>query len=77
MSKNTEIFLGKNHTGEFLKKTDDDVEFLKQVPVHPRDRLARKIKNEVKFLKQVLQYPRDRLKRKNKLENYIHLNKKK
>ena len=33
------------------KKTDDDVEFLKQVPVHSRDRLARKIKDKVKFLK--------------------------
>ena len=59
------------------RKTDNDVEFLKQIPVHPRDRLARKTKDEVKFLKQVPQHPQDSLKRKSKLENYSYLNKKK
>ena len=44
---------------------------MKQVPVHPRDRLARKTKDDVKFVKQVPLHPRERLKRKRKssLEN--------
>ena len=35
------------------KKTDNgnDIVFLKQVPVHPRDRLARKTKDDVKLVK--------------------------
>ena len=49
------------------KKTDDDVFFfLKQVPVHPRDRVARKTKDDVKFVKQVPVHSRERLKRKRK-----------
>ena len=36
------------------KKTDDDVVFLKQVPLHPRGRLARKTKADVKFVKRYL-----------------------
>ena len=61
------------------KKTDNDVVILKQVPVHPRGRLARKTKNDVKFVKQVPLHPRERLKRKRKsttLDNYNHLSKK-
>ena len=35
-----------------------DVEFLKQIPSHPRERLRQKRKqNNVKFLKKVLQHP--------------------
>ena len=40
------------------------MQFLKQVPMHPRDRLAGKIKNidnDVKFIKQVPSHPQDRL----------------
>ena len=48
------------------KKTDNDVVFLKQVPAHPRDRLARKTKDDVKFVKQVPLHPRERLKQKRK-----------
>ena len=45
---------------------DDDVAFVKQVPVHPRNMLARATKDGVVFLKQVPVHPRDRLKRKTK-----------
>ena len=47
---------------------------MKQVPVHPRDRLARKTKDDVKFVKQVPLHPWERLKRKIKLYNYSCLN---
>ena len=60
------------------QKTEDNVVFLKQVPVHGRDRLARKTKY-VKFVKQVLLHPQERLKLKRKsttLDNYNHLSKK-
>ena len=43
------------------------MQFLKQVSMHPRDRLARKIKtinNDVKFIKPVPSHLRDRLARK-------------
>ena len=48
-----------------------DVQFIKQVPMHPRDRLARVTKNaqgdyDVKFIKQVPAHPRDRLRRQTK-----------
>ena len=45
-------------------KKNDQLQFLKQVPMHPRDRLAGKIKNidnDVKFIKQVPLHPQDRL----------------
>ena len=63
------------------KKTGngDDVVFLKQEPIHPRDRLARKTKDDVKFVKKVPLHPRERLKGKRKsttIDNYIHLSKK-
>ena len=60
------------------EKPDGDVVFLKQVPVHPRDRLAKKTKDDVKFVKQVPLHPRERLKRKREstLENYSILSKK-
>ena len=38
-----------------------DVQFIKKVPLHPRDRLARKTQNEVKFIKKVPQHPCNRL----------------
>ena len=60
-----------------FKKPDDDVVFLKQVPVQPMDRSARKTKDDVKFVKQEPLH-RERLKRKRKstLENYSDLIKK-
>ena len=46
-----------------------EVQFIKQIPLHPRDRLARATKDEqtdgdVKFIKQVPAHPRDRLREK-------------
>ena len=35
------------------KAQSDDVEFAKQVPVHPRDRLARVTKKDIEFLRQI------------------------
>ena len=35
--------------------------FLKKIPVHPRDRLARKTRDKVKYVKQVTVHPKDRL----------------
>ena len=49
------------------RKPDNDVVFLKQVPVHPRDRFARKTKDDVKFVKQVPLHPCERLKEKEKV----------
>ena len=46
---------------------DDDVAFVKQVPAHPRDRLARVTKDDVVFVKQVPVHPRDRLVRATKM----------
>ena len=44
---------------------NDDVEFLKVNPSHPRDRLRRWVRKEdVKFLKKVPSHPRDRLRRR-------------
>ena len=48
------------------KKPDEDVVFLKQLPIHIRDRLARKTKDDVKFVKQLLLHPCERLKKKKK-----------
>ena len=56
-----------------LDDVDSDFEFIKQVPVHPHDRLAwnskkrsKRIKKdgEIEFIKQTPVHPRDRLKRK-------------
>ena len=56
-----------------MDDVDSDVEFIKQVPVHPRDRLAqnskkssKKIKkdHEVEFIKQTPVHQRERLARK-------------
>ena len=55
------------------KISDDDILFLKQVPVHPRDRLGRKTKDEVEIVKQVPLHPGERLKRKRTLDNYNNL----
>ena len=53
------------------QRDNDDIEFIKQVPMHRRDRLTRASKNaqgdeDVKFIKQVPAHPRDRLRRKTK-----------
>ena len=68
------------------KDKTEDVTFIKQVPLHPRERMKRrkKVKTEitspedVTFVKQVPVHPRDKLKRKRKikLENYDNLTKK-
>ena len=66
--------------GRLNNKSKDDVVFIKQTPVHPRDRLKKLAAEgeEVKFIKQVPVHPTDRLKRKRKgeLVNYNRLNKK-
>ena len=54
---------------KFMKNVGDsyDVQFIKQILVHPKDRLARATKkaqcNDFEFVKQVPVYPRDRLTR--------------
>ena len=58
-------------TTKNAQRDDDDIEFIKQVPTHPRDRLMRASKNaqgdeDIKFIKQVPAHPRDRLRRKTK-----------
>ena len=68
------------------KGKTEDATFIKQVPLHTRERIKRnrKVKTEVTtpediiFVKQVPVQPRDRLKRKRKikLENYNNLTKK-
>ena len=67
------FFLNKTNVKHVLEVHKDEVEFVKQVPSHPRDRLSRKtkkIKHEVKFVKKVPSHPRDGLERKtNVLEN--------
>ena len=66
--------------GRLNNKSKDDAVFIKQTPVHPRDRLKKLAAEgeEVKFIKQVLVHPTDRLKRKRKgeLVKYNRLNKK-
>ena len=53
----------------------DDVMFVKQVPMHPKGRLARETErnrnNDVVFVKQVTMYPRDRRNRKLKRLMYL------
>ena len=44
----------------------DNVVFTKQVPLHPRNRLARVSKDDIVFVKQIPVHQRDRLKRKTK-----------
>ena len=64
-------------TSKYLKNIrkndmEDNVIFIKQVPVHPRDQLARatqkknNIEDNVVFVKQVPVHPKDRLKKKTK-----------
>ena len=67
--------------------TPEDIIFVKQVPVHPRDRLKRKRKiklenydnltkkskgSDVTFIKQVPLHPRERLKRLAKVDDKLH-----
>ena len=52
---------------KFRQKKNDQLKFIKQVPMHLRDRLTRKIKNltydnNIEFTKQVPLHPRERLK---------------
>ena len=61
-------------TKKFMKNVGDsyDVQFIKQVSMHPRNRLTRATKNpqkdddDVEFIKQVSTHPRDRLARATK-----------
>ena len=61
-------------TKRFMTNVGDsyDFQFIKQVPMHPRDRLARATKNgqrdddDNRCIKQVSAHPRDRLRRKTK-----------
>ena len=50
---------------KFKKSKSDDIVFIKQVPVHPRDRLKTLAASEekVEFIKQVPVHSRDRLKK--------------
>ena len=54
-----------NYSNLNKKRKDDDIVFIKQVPVHPRDRLKKlaDIDEKVEFIKQVPVHPRDRLRR--------------
>ena len=67
--------------------TPEDIIFIKQVPVHPRDRLKRKRKiklenydnltkkskgSNVTFVKQVPLHPRESLKRLSKIDDKVH-----
>ena len=52
---------------QITKYVPGDIEFMKQQPVHPRDRLKKK--NDFQFVKQQPSHPRDRLKRKIKKRN--------
>ena len=65
-------------TKKIMKNVGDscDIQFTKQVPMHPRDRLARATKNaqgdyDVKFIKKVPAHPRDRLRRKTKTLKHL------
>ena len=58
-----------------LGAAEDKVEFLKQIPVHPRGRLKRATKEqqeEVEFIKKVSVHPRDRLKKATKQKAPIY-----
>ena len=69
--------LQRFYTKKFMKNARDgyDVQYIKQVPVQPRDRLSRATKkaqsDDVEFIKQVPIYPRDSL--KGKTRNLKHL----
>ena len=58
---------------------NDDVVFIKQVPVHPKNRMKKLAaqNDKVEFIKQVPLHPRLCLKRKATLNNYKLLNKNK
>ena len=63
------------------KSRNNDITFIKQIPVHPQERLKKLNKSrktdEVKFIKQLPLYLRNRLKwKKEKLDNYNKLSKK-
>ena len=64
------------------KSRNNDIMFIKQIPMHLRDRLKKINKlrktDEVKFIKQLSFHPRHRLKRKRReqLDNYNELSKK-
>ena len=56
-----------------IRQKDDDVVFVKQVPMHPRDRIKKLAKDDdVVFVKQVPLHLRDRLKKKTRELKPIH-----
>ena len=57
-----------NYSNLNKKRKDDGIAFIKQVPVHPRDRFKKLavIDEKVEFIKQVPVHPRDRLRRAKK-----------
>ena len=58
---------------------NDDVVFIKEVPVHPKNRMKKLAaqNDKIEFIKQVPLHPRSHLKGKATLSNYKSLNKKK
>ena len=60
-------------TTKKIRQKDDDVVFVKQVPMHPRDRIKKLAKDDdVVFVKQVPLHLRDRLKKKTRELKPIH-----
>ena len=57
-----------------IRQKVDDVVFMKQAPMHPRDKLKKKKTQDdyIHFLKQVPLHPRDRLKKKTRKLEPIH-----
>ena len=60
--KKTDTFRVRKDNKIKIESNDDDIEFIKQTPCHPRDRLARRSKqSKTKFLKEIATKPRERL----------------
>ena len=60
-------------TTKKIRQKDDDVVFVKQVPMHPQDRIKKLAKDDdVVFVKQVPLHLRDRLKKKTRELKPIH-----
>ena len=73
--------LGKNSLDSYSQlskksKNNDEVPFVKQVPVHPCSRLRKlaALNEKVLFIKQFPSHPRDRLKRKIKITVMKNIN---
>ena len=56
-----------------IRQKVDDVVFVKQAPMHPRDKLKKLTRDDyIHFVKQVPLHPRDRLKKKTRKLEPIH-----